>query len=75
MNSLSKSDIERQIKAYIGLKNVAIVHGEKKTAKEFDKLIDELKITLEKNKSFCYVCKTEPVVVEGRCCTCHYDCP
>lgn len=23
----------------------------------------------------CCVCKTEPAVIDGRCCTCFYDCP
>lgn len=47
-HSLSKTDIERQIRGYIGLRNMAINHNENETADKFDKLIDDLKIELEK---------------------------
>jgi len=47
-HSLSKIDIERQIKGYIGLRNMARNHGENNTVEKFDKLINDLKLKLEK---------------------------
>lgn len=46
-HSLSKIDIERQIKGYIGLRNMARNHGENETVEKFDKLINDLKLELE----------------------------
>ena len=47
-HTLSKTDIERQIKGYIGLQNMARNHGENETVEKFDKLINDLKLELEK---------------------------
>jgi len=45
---INKSILEKQIKGYIGLRNLARNHGEIETAEKFDKLIGELKLELEK---------------------------
>lgn len=43
-----KKEIERQIKGYIKLRDLAINHGETETVDKFDKLINELKTELNK---------------------------
>jgi len=50
-HSLSKADIERQIKGYIGLRNLAIYHNENEAVENFDKLINDLE--MEKSKLNC----------------------
>jgi hypothetical protein len=40
-NQYSKLDIERQIKGYIGLRNMARNHGENETVEKFENLINE----------------------------------
>jgi hypothetical protein len=48
MTSEHKLNIERQIKAYVRLRNMARNHGENETAEKFDKLINELNVELKK---------------------------
>lgn len=45
---ISKSDIKRQIKGYIGLRNMATNNGEMETVSKLNKLIEDLNFELRK---------------------------
>jgi len=68
-----KNEVERLRK-----ENKELSKGyQKQEASEREKqFIESFKETANKiNLGLCVVCKSETAVINGRCTTCHYDCP